>query len=101
MSICRLVEALVIKFKHDAMVECRREIIESLPHPQGDEESEAFTRTISALILRLLATSREPERVWASNFTHSLRCSMRTMSRPRWSSDHIMLCKVFTPHIVV
>ena len=65
--------------QHDAMVERKRNILESLPHPQRDKESDIFTRAISALIPRLLATSREPERIWTSNFTHSLRCTLWTM----------------------
>ena len=65
--------------QHSAMVECRRDILESLPHPQGDKASDIFTRAISALIPRLLANTSEPERVWTSNFTHSLRCRMWSM----------------------
>ena len=50
------------------MVECRSKILESLPYPQGEKESEIFTRAISALIPRLLPTPREPERISTSKF---------------------------------
>ena len=49
--------------QHNTTVECRREILESLPHPQGEKESDIFIRALSALISRLLATSREPETI--------------------------------------
>ena len=65
--------------QHDTILECKRAILESLSHQQGGKESEIFTRAFSALIPRLLSTSREPEWIWTSNFTHSLRCTMWTM----------------------
>ena len=52
--------------QHNAMVECRREILESLPHPQGEKESEIFMRAISALIPQLLSTSFEPDYAFPS-----------------------------------
>ena len=42
-------------------------------------ETKDFTRVISALIPRHLARTREPERVWTSNFTHSLTFTLWTM----------------------
>ena len=76
--LCGLADSLrhwLAECQHKAMVACRLEILESLPHPKGDKESEEFTCIVSALIPRLLAKTREPERVWTSNFMHSLRCT--------------------------
>ena len=46
---------------------------------EGGKVNEEFTRVISALIPRLLARLPELKRVWASNFNHSLRCTLWTM----------------------
>ena len=85
---------LLSECQHNAMMECSREILESLPHSQGGKESDIFTRAISALILRLLATSSESERIWTSNFTHSLRCALWTMVPVAFRSTPVTKAKV-------
>ena len=67
--------------QHLPMVECRREIIASLPHPEGNNTSQVFGRAISTMIPRLLITTHEPERGWTSNFLNSFRCPYRRLYR--------------------
>ena len=59
-----------------ALSTCRREILESLPMPEGDKPAHIFTREISLLMPQLLIDTMEPERLWKTNLNTRLRQSL-------------------------
>ena len=58
------------------MLTCRREILDSLPKPNGDKPVHIFLRAVSFLLPQLQRDITESERVWTSNFNTRLRQSL-------------------------
>ena len=59
--------------QHIALLTCRREILDSLPMPEGNRPVHIFTRAVLLLIPQLLRDTTEPERLWTSNLNSRLR----------------------------
>ena len=77
--LCKMPDSLrhwTSECQDNAMLTCRREILDSLPLPNGEKPLHQFTRAVSLIIPQLLRDTTEPERLWTCNLNTRLRQSL-------------------------
>ena len=78
-QLCKMPDSLrhwTSECQDTAMMTCRREILDSLPMPEGDKPVHIFTRAISVILPHLLSDTIEHERLWMCNLNTRLRQSL-------------------------